>query len=565
MLTGALSAWGAQPEHEKFKHDLETGQEYKRIMTLESLTRFSDPKVYGWMLHSLIYDPSHPVRRAAQRALAHVQDPQIFPALTAALQSPEKRVRLAGLEAFGLVRDPVGAAFILQDLQAHARDYEEVLVGLEALREFVYRTEPRPGFEAGLAPFLTYRPSWWLFTRHDQKKMAETAVAVLAIMARPESLSLLVPLWDRADAALKILLADAFANIGRQTPVPVLLRGLGERHADVVIHCLYALGHIQAFSSLDAIQALLKTETNPRVLMAGVNALIEIPDDENATVLLSLLSNEDASVRHWAVYALGQMQAQQAVPALIGKLNDASSLVRATAVMALAELKAASAQPQLLKLLSNRKEAEEVRLAAAKALMALGDKTGADVFWQELQRSDLTMDMRLQYALALGSCRLEAYRAPLVEDLLQTTDFTRTLVAALALGIMNDSQAVPVLLQTLDHGSAAVRRYAILGLEGFKRTEVLSALATLANEDYDPVVRILCAARLAASGYTEYRVLLWNALENQSEDIRSEALIALGRSADAQVLKQLKWYLRREPSVPVRETIWRILRAHENR
>jgi HEAT repeat protein len=197
--------------------------------------------------------------------------------------------------------------------------------------------------------------------------------------------------------------------------------------------------------------------------------------------------------------------------------------------------------------------------------MQLGNTAGADIFWGELQRTSLNLDIRLQYALALGTCRLETYRGRLVEDLLQTTDFTKTLVAALALGVMGDSQAVPTLIQTLDHGSADVRRYAILGLAGFKQPEVLTALATTANSDYDPVVRILCAEHLVAAGYSEYRVLLWNALENQSEDIRSEALIALGSGADAQVLKQLKWYLRREPSVPVRATIWRILREHENR
>ena len=231
----------------------------------------------------------------------------------------------------------------------------------------------------------------------------------------------------------------------------------------------------------------------------------------------------------------------------------------------MAELKANAAQPRLLQLLLDHKQANEVRLAAAKALMQMQNTSGADVYWQELRRPDLQLDMRLQYALALGNCRLETYRERLVEDLLQTSDFTKTLVAALALGVMRDAQALPVLLQTLDHGNAAIRRYAILGLDGFKQPEVLTALGTTANEDYDPVVRILCAARLAEAGYPEYRVLLWNALENKSEDIRAEALIALGRGADEQVLAQLKWYLRREPSVPVRATIWRILREHENR
>ena len=204
-----------------------------------------------------------------------------------------------------MVQDPAGAQSILRDLQVHYGDYTEVLAGLESLREFVYRTEPPAGFEKGLAQFLTYRPSWWLFTRHDQKKMVLTAVAVLGILARPGALPLLLPLWDQADNQLKILLADAFANIGWQNPVTVLLRGLDDSNTGVVVHCLYALGHIQSFSSLEKIRALLSKSRNPLVLMAGVNALLEIPEAANVPVVLSLLSHPDASVRHWAVYALG--------------------------------------------------------------------------------------------------------------------------------------------------------------------------------------------------------------------------------------------------------------------
>jgi hypothetical protein len=82
----------------------------------------------------------------------------------------------------------------------------------------------------------------------------------------------------------------------------------------------------------------------------------------------------------------------------------------------------------------------------------------------------------------------------------------------------------------------------------------------VANDDPDTVVRILCSASLVRAGFPDFRVLLWNALETRQEDTRSEAIIALGACADAQTIRDLRWYLKREPSIPVRQTIQRVLR-----
>jgi len=237
--------------------------------------------------------------------------------------------------------------------------------------------------------------------------------------------------------------------------------------------------------------------------------------------------------------------------------------VRASAVTALGELGGKTAARSVWELLQDPNESNEVHIAASKALMRLGFKQDAEFYWQELQKPDLDTNVRLTYALALGQLHDEKLRDRLAAEL-ASPDFSRSFSAALALGVMGDEQAGGLLVHTLDHGNPAIRRFAILGLEGLRGQEVLKALADTANDDRDPLVRILCASSLVAAGFVDFRVLLWNALDNPDEDVRSEAVIALGRSADAETLRQLKWYLRREPSVPVRQTILRVLREAED-
>lgn len=544
---------------DKLAHDLAESREYKRMLVIERLGRIGDDRSRELLLQTMLRDKARSVRLAAQRELANVRDPRIFPAIKDALLDPERRVRLAGLEAMGLVRDPQAADFILLSIQKEPEDLDLVLTALAALREFVYRTEPNPGFEKKLEFLLTFKPSWWPFRNHDRRRIQRTAVAILGILGRPDSLKALMALWPKANDRLKILLADAFANIGWEPPARLLIPALDSPNPDVGIHCLYALARIQSFAALEKIRQVLLQRNEPRLLIAGLNAFIEIQDPDNLPVILKLLDHPDATVRHWAIYTLGQLQARKAIPALEAKLGDASPLVRATAATALGELKSASSQPKLLNLLADPREPDEVRIAAAKALMRLGNPAGSGLFWGQMQRPDLPLEIRLNYALALGATRSETWRAKLAQELVNA-EFGRAFCAALALGVMGDVRSENLLLKALEHGLPSIRRYAVIGLEPMTDKAVLAALADTANDDPDPVVRLLCAADLVAAGFPEFRVLLWNALDNKNEDVRSEAVIALGRTADAEILKQLKWYLRREPSVPVRETIWRVLR-----
>ncbi len=533
----------------KIKHELKTGLQYKRILIIEALGRDGSLKAGELIIEAMLRDRSHPVRRAAQRVLADSEDPRIYPAILEALDDPKRRVRLAAIDVLRLVRSQEAAEALVRTADKHAKDKELVRLCLEALRDLVYRIEPAPEFEAGLHRLVEHRDS----------RIRLTTVTILGILGRYESMSCLVAAWKKSNPKMKIRLADAFANIGRVEPVDLLIKVLDKRNKMLLIHSLYALAQIQSFTALEKIHSLIQRNKDARVRMACLYALIEIPDKDSIPVVLQMLESRDISVLHWAVYALGELEAKSAGPDLELKLSHKSSLVRASAATVLGELGIAQARNKLVELVADPDERPEVKIAGAKALMRLGTRNMANVFWEELKRPSLDIETRLVCALALGSCGEQKYREMLAPDL-ESVNFTESLVAALALGVMGDQRAKPILIKALEHGFPHIRRYAIMGLEGISDQEIIKALAETANDDPDHVVRILCAAALVAAGITEYRVVLWNELDNKQEDIRSEAVIALGRSLDRNTARQLKWYLRREPSVPVRQTIQRVFR-----
>ncbi len=536
----------------KIKHELKTGLQYKRILIIEALGRDGSKKAGELIIEAMLRDRFQPVRRAAQRVLADSEDPRIYPAILEALDDPKRRVRLAAIDALSLARSSEAAEALVRTANKHAKDKELVRLCLEALRILVYRIEPEPGFEAGLHQFVEHRDS----------RIRLTAVTILGILGRYESLPCLIKAWKKSNKKMKIRLADAFANIGRVEPVDLLIKALEVRKKRLVIHSLYALAQIQSFTALEKIHSLARRNKDARVDIACLYAMIEIPDKDSIPVVMQMLGSRDPSVLHWAIYALGELEAKSARPDLELKLSHKFSLVRASAATVLGELGISPSKGILVKLVSDPEEKPEVKIAGAKALMKLGTRNMAKVFWEELKRPGLDIETRLICALALGSCGEQKYRDILAPDL-ESANFTKSLVSALALGVMGEQRAKPILIKALEHGFPDIRRYAIMGLEGISGQEILMALAETANDDPDHIVRILCAAGLVAAGITDYRVVLWNELDNKQEDIRSEAVMALGRSMDQDTAKQLKWYLRREPSVPVRQTIQRVFREWE--
>lgn len=562
MLLGCLGfnsfAVSAKPAPQmnlqELAKELADGRSYKRIIVLQTMARKYPEKATEFIVEAMLHDTAKHVRRAAQRALIGNDDPMIMAALQQGIGHDKRTVRLAAVDALAAVKDAWAFNMLVAALKQNPQDDKLVLLALESMRTVAYHTEPDPGVEQQVMPWLN----------RGNKKIKITTIIVLSLLGRPAALPALIQQWPTSSTKVKIYLCDAFANIGYVDPLPLLTEALQDGNKLLVMHALYALAQIQSTQSLPAIYRLLEKSKAPRVVMASLYALTEIGDEASVPAIMAKMKSDDPTILHWAAYALGQLKAKTASHVLLDKLQHEHSLVRATAAMALGEIKAMAAESALLKILKTSQEAEEVKVAAAKALTALGSKKGRDYFWEALQNPRLDTSVHLTYAMALAQTGAGPYREKLISGL-ANDDFNNRFVYAVAAGSMGINQARPILVNALEHGYRLIRRYAVIGLESIADEEAVRALADTANDDQDEIVRILCAASLVGLGYPDYEIVLWNALDDKNEDVRSEALIALGTYLDNTMVEKLKWYLKREPAIPVRQTIHRLLRQWQAR
>ncbi len=144
--------------------------------------------------------------------------------------------------------------------------------------------------------------------------------------------------------------------------------------------------------------------------------------------LAGLQNSPDAEARWWAARALAEFPAGQAAPRLAAALSDADLAVRQCAALGLCQRPAAAAIPALAQALASR-DSLLARLAA-NALAAAGPLA-----------------------------------TPALTAILADPHHPARLEAARALALAADPQAIPVLYQICEEGSAWMEYWAGVGLE----------------------------------------------------------------------------------------------------
>jgi HEAT repeat protein len=339
----------------------------------------------------------------------------------------------------------------------------------------------------------------------------------------------------------------------------------------VLFLCFVASVTVRGQDTEQTLRALL-SDQNPNVRWAAANSLLRI-DQSADPVLLVILQDSDAEVRHWAALILGKMGNSAGSKSLI---SDLDTDARAAAIIALGLIGDKAAGPRISQLLADPDLI--VRAEAARALGRFGDKAMVPMLVQALLR-ETEPGVRVVICASLGVLgdpasvktlrgflddpdelvRVQAAGA--IYRLSRSKDAEKLLreaasgpnvhfrnFAAWHLAATGDSDAVALLEGQLVHPEELARYGAATALgEVRERSAVASLILSLS--DSSPRVRAAAAAALGAIGDTSVKNQLREMLTDESGDVRSAAAAALLDLGDKDARWPLRSLLRSNPVV----------------
>lgn len=184
-----------------------------------------------------------------------------------------------------------------------------------------------------------------------------------------------------------------------------LTSGNEDQRADVVIELGSMLSaYVAEQATVDALSQALRRDSSPLVRALAARAM-ELSRDERfvPTLLASLKTEKDISIRKAAIYALAYQRSSQVVGALLPLLKDKKQDIRAAATFALAEIGDPIARDSLIGLLEKRGKDEDIfaRSQAARGLGKMADPESIGALIAALNR-DKALGVRRASAQALG-------------------------------------------------------------------------------------------------------------------------------------------------------------------
>ena len=159
-------------------------------------------------------------------------------------------------------------------------------------------------------------------------------------------------------------------------------------------------------ASRAAIPAL--RDPSPLVRATAASAVLALPEDESAAILLPILSDRDEFVRREVAYALGKTGSRSAVSSLVEVLNrDRQDSVRGAAAVALGELQDEVAVVPLAQILVPPRRGRRTRnafvlMAAARSLGQIGSRAGVPSLIATLDNASTSDEVRREAAISLG-------------------------------------------------------------------------------------------------------------------------------------------------------------------
>jgi HEAT repeat protein len=290
---------------------------------------------------------------------------------------------------------------------------------------------------------------------------------------------------------------------------------------------------------------------------------------EPQAVLIAGLQSDDPVVQADAARLLGELRSREAVGPLLNYVCTDPHYAKTAGLEALARIGDPAVCPRIRQLISDPHVPNDtpwygrqsVRVAAALALLSLGDESGASTLQQiiDAKAKDRSPEDAAQWALY-------AWFAPAVLELPDGLESTRKLkqemtferlfpaekkdpgqiaVIARALGMLKTEQSLGKLVELLKFHSRYVRASAAVNLLAASPTpEHMAAVAELAEKDPTEFVRVKASLALALAGDDKRLAAIVKAAESAEDGLdRAAAVEALGllhqRAYVALLMRQL--------------------------
>jgi HEAT repeat protein len=232
--------------------------------------------------------------------------------------------------------------------------------------------------------------------------------------------------------------------------------------------------------------------------------------------------------------------------------------VRRYAVLALGKLSAFDQTDAIKKLYRNETEEQNVKLAAAAALLSLNDEEGL-IFLRENSKNKKNGD-RKYIAEILGKAPSKQGTVLLIEMVNNKNRDVR-IQAISFLGFSKDKSGLPHLHNLLEDSDYRIRAAAVEALGNITSPESIEFLQRIATDTQERVpTRLSAITGLGNIGTEETVDALLKILENEKETYQFRAITALGNIRSARAIVPLNARLGKERK---RKAEWREIRDED--
>ncbi len=477
-------------------------------------------------------------RAAAVQALGEIADESTIVILIKVLDDKESEVIEKASEA-------------LKAIGKYSEELNDVIMAIQALRlPDGYKNTEKISIIVNNKSISLHHLHQILEQKLENLNLRRGVYVVLGEIADPESEEHLFNALAEEDAIIRITIARAFTKYDQEKIIGRMIPLLDSSEESIRWGVAETFTLIADEETRQVIEDRLvpKTEESSNIRMAFCRALGTIGNQNSASCLIYVLSDEEPLVRIEAALSLGSIGNPIAFIPLFEREEDANQEVRERVTKVLNQLgETCNIQHIIDNFREFRNDTEEMRLNAAITLADFKEETSSYLKEGLSSKNPLT---REGCCNALGQQKFTPAR-PILETLTEDEEDSVRIAAIRALEQIGDPQSAKILVsrladkETREKGEE-IWNTAILALVSLNHIHPMLKKA----HDPDRSIRwgILRALGILKTGI----VVILSLIEDTDEQVRIQAAISCGQLKDTTAVKPLIKHLATDSSIEVR-------------